>query len=349
MIVKEVLTQAYDSLGRNHTFRHFVAECDECGRIYDLPHKKKHLDRLNFCSKDCQHRSKKLQRKITDTDIERYEGRGASSKLLSEKGKVTCRERYGVDHPWKNDEVRQKCISTFFKRYGSSGALGSLLLRKKYESTILSRLGVVHPMLSDVIMKKRREHSIEKYGVDHPFKAKEVADKRTATCMQRFGSSCPLASKEIQAKVDYAKANQKRRQTLLSEGRLYISTPEKELVEWLRSVFGDENVLQQSWINRCSIDAYVTSLDLYVQLDGVYWHGLLVDNHDHDLVRLRDKKLNDWIDDHQKFKLFRMNDLQWNVIRNKSMHDDLLDVLCNCRSGVNFFEHEPGYDLRKVD
>jgi len=50
------------------------------------------------------------------------------------------------------------------------------------------------------------------------------------------------------------------------------SQPEDGLHEYLVKRFG--NVERQKHVNGWPIDFYVPSLDTYVQLDGVYWHGL---------------------------------------------------------------------------
>jgi very-short-patch-repair endonuclease len=78
-------------------------------------------------------------------------------------------------------------------------------------------------------------------------------------------------------------------------------------------------VNRQSWITRVSIDFYVKTLDLYVEFDGVFHHGLAKrSDHEREIVKkklVRDKKVNDWFTENSKnFKLFRLSDVQWNNV-----------------------------------
>lgn len=55
-----------------------------------------------------------------------------------------------------------------------------------------------------------------------------------------------------------------------------MSKPENRFYEALREKFGVDDVKRQVPINdgRWTIDFHTLSIDAYVQLDGVYWHGL---------------------------------------------------------------------------
>lgn len=52
------------------------------------------------------------------------------------------------------------------------------------------------------------------------------------------------------------------------------SRPEARLRRILVSSFGKDAVKQQVRMGRWTVDFYVVPLDVYVELDGVYWHGL---------------------------------------------------------------------------
>lgn len=69
-------------------------------------------------------------------------------------------------------------------------------------------------------------------------------------------------------------ANKKRFETLKRTGKLFTSKPELELLRLLQEKFGNNNVEHHVQIDGYRIDFYVKSIDAYVQLDGIYWHGL---------------------------------------------------------------------------
>lgn len=67
----------------------------------------------------------------------------------------------------------------------------------------------------------------------------------------------------------------KRHETMKRNGTYGKKTkPEILLESFLQSTFGSDNVVYQKFVYRWPIDFYIKSIDVYIQLDGVYWHGL---------------------------------------------------------------------------
>lgn len=105
-----------------------------------------------------------------------------------------------------------------------------------------------------------------RYGVTNPSSLDWVKQKKVATFQQHYGVDNPQQCPEIKRRTI---------ETYASHGRNWISKPEKKFGELLIEEFGHDNVKIQRLIERkWSIDFYITSLDTYVQFDGVYWHGL---------------------------------------------------------------------------
>lgn len=65
-----------------------------------------------------------------------------------------------------------------------------------------------------------------------------------------------------------------RHESTKRNGSYGKSKPENECYEYLCCRFGKENIERQCPIKNWAIDFYIKSIDIYVQLDGVYWHGL---------------------------------------------------------------------------
>ena len=88
------------------------------------------------------------------------------SEITRNKLKETCIKKYGVDNPWKCDEVKDKIKNTFIKKYG-----------------------VKNNMFLDSFKEQRRETWIKNYGVDHPLKSKAIQNKITQTCLINYNST----------------------------------------------------------------------------------------------------------------------------------------------------------------
>jgi very-short-patch-repair endonuclease len=71
-------------------------------------------------------------------------------------------------------------------------------------------------------------------------------------------------------------ACQKRHQTMKLHGSYKKSSTEDMLYVALCNAYGIDEVQRQVPVlgTRWAIDFYVKSIDTYIQLDGVYWHGL---------------------------------------------------------------------------
>lgn len=177
---------------------------------------------------------REIEEKRATTSIERYgesrftktsEGRKKIRKWaemadwdeINAKKRQTCRSKYGVDHPFKDPEVRHRSEMTILDRYGSQCYLQSDDYREKRLGTCLDKYGVSWPQqtrawkdkivdtvssrygynnVSQVpqIKEKMRETFLNKYGVDNPMKSEEIKKKTAETCLNRYGSKSYLSS-----------------------------------------------------------------------------------------------------------------------------------------------------------
>jgi very-short-patch-repair endonuclease len=334
---KEKITHV-DHLGKRHTHIECVFICDECKTQFQKRAKPKDLapGRLNFCSKGCYRGSEAVQRKTHETNLKRYGvENSAACPAVKEKLRKTCLERYGVENSAACPAVKEKLRKTCLERYGETSALKNAEVREKYKKTCIEKYGVDNPLKNKEILENRRQTNIERYGGPAPVCNEQVKEKMKQTNLERYGNTCvmqvpeirkkiiegwikkygtknPIASPVVKAKIDFHEVNRKGIETRLKSGTMYISKPEQQLYDALVNHYGNDDVKRQSWINRRSIDFYVKSQDTYVQLDGVYWHGLLpscrakyswqqeaFDN---------DRSLDHWIIEHA-FKMLRVTDL----------------------------------------
>ena len=103
------------------------------------------------------------------------------------------------------------------------------------------------------------------------------------------------------------------------------SKPEEKLYTLLCAWFDVDNVSRNVFVNsRWPIDFYIKSIDTYVQLDGIYWHGLdrpieVIAEHrtkrDAQIHKkwLTDREQNRWFSE-REMNLVRVTDAQFNLL-----------------------------------
>ncbi len=270
--------------------RRDVFDCDECGMRYSLGHKLAHSTNgaLTFCSKTCNKKSR------------------ANGKL-AQQWKQTKLARYGVEFSSQVAGASEKMIAS---RLASTGASSP--------ST---------PTSSSNARFKRT--MTERHGADHPLKAIGPKAKRAATVIKRFGKD-PLAMPENR---DCVKGGQNGyRALVMKRGDEVLSKPEATLTKWLRNTFGVQNVEQQAIVEhqdgKWLVDFYVKSIDTYIQLDGVFWHGL---NKTYEELHPRSRAMYDkdrvqdvWFANHGK-KLIRVTDQLLIQCQKKKNFSDIME------------------------
>jgi very-short-patch-repair endonuclease len=219
-----------------------VFSCDECNVIYQKYHKAKHSNKniLTFCSPLCLKNSRSFGK-------------------LADKRKMTCKQRYGVEFASQIDNSTEKMLSTRFERYGT--------------------IAPIHDNVE--ISKKWHQTSLEKYGTYWPGQNEDVKLKKEKTYQKKYGVKNPLATGSPFRTIDNCvKGGQVGYRSLVCKlGDKFLSKPEALALYFFREYFGHEDVEQQvlldhggkkSWM----IDFYIKSIKTYIEIDGVFWHGL---------------------------------------------------------------------------
>ncbi len=220
------------------------------------------------------------------------------------------------------------------------------VVRQEKEQHFLQTLGVKNPWSASSVIEARKALMVERYGVENPsqlqlckdakattfmlhhgssnnFGRPEVRKKIEATLMQRFGSLAPTTHPSVIEKLRSPEVRAKRFASWKKSGSIRSSAPERRVVSMLMNVF--TNVRTHVSVNGWSIDVHVPAVNVYVQVDGVWWHGL-----DRDLTiilekarngsavdaeilrkRSRDEAQNVWFEDHG-MRLVRLTDVAVN-------------------------------------
>lgn len=139
------------------------------------------------------------------------------------------------------------------------------------------------------------------------------AEERRSLSLQAYHASKPV---DWQNPGNTPEACAKRHQTMKTNGTYGKSSVEDVLYVYLCDKYGAEHVVRNALVNdRWPIDFYVKSIDTYIQLDGVYWHGLdrpidVISEH----KTKRDAQIHKkWLTDREQDQWFR--ERQLNLIR----------------------------------
>jgi hypothetical protein len=241
-----------------------------------------------YCSIKC---SKKVTEKARrKTMFSRYGVYNSfENGKIREKVKKTWNKKYGKDNPNKCKGVRDKIKATCLKKYGKSCSLQSSCekvkrtmlknygvesplqskeIRNKIKKTCLSRYGVENPSQYYKVKKQKKETCFNNYGVDSPLKNKEIRDRVIRTNLERYGCENPSQNKGVHAKqfADRKKNNHG-----------YLSNSEYLFSKKLKDTFYFKS---EYFLNGHHFDFAIFKhgkLDVLVEIDGEFHHGLLSD------------------------------------------------------------------------
>jgi hypothetical protein len=149
------------------------------------------------------------------------------------------------------------------------------IIHKNIVKTNLERRGVENPLQDNKIKEKRKQTNLEKYGYEHHLQNEEIIEKQKQTNLKRYGYENPLQNENVRSKINYGdiwiKQHETKKKLGLYDGRSKI---EDKFYQDLIKIFGIENVDRWIMMFNHEIDFYIKSLDIYIQFDGKYWHGL---------------------------------------------------------------------------
>lgn len=239
-------------------------QCDYCGEIFEVVY-------YNLC------------RSLKDSDII------ACKRCKNKKTHHTLYERYGVYAPIQQEEFRQKIIDTNRLKYDTNNPMQNKTVQANFESVMLERYGVKSPlqysefkekskqtcishfgvdnsMKSIEVQMKTKETMKERYGVENPMKKTEFIKKAKATCLERYGGESSQCSPIIR---------EKSMNTLLANGNIPSSKPEREMVLRIQELYGKDNCTPQYSFSGLSFDCLLNIGDCHidVEYDGIFWHN----------------------------------------------------------------------------
>lgn len=213
----------------------------------------------------------------------------------------------------------------FYKRLDhvllGHGHLNRTVEKKKQKFKEKYGLEVVGGFQVPQIQNKIQATCVKNFGVENPFASHEIQRRISATNLERYGSAIFVQSKYAKSKIHGTEA-QARRAELFSTTGHYSSATENQFYQYLCLQFGSMNIKRQVFVKCWSIDFYVRRYCIYIQFDGIYWHGLdrpikIIENSESPCDRAiakayyRDIEQNVWFKKNN-LKLIRITDREFN-------------------------------------
>ena len=265
--------------------------------------------------------NKDFRKRVEQTNLEKY---GTKCSLHSyeaeQKTKQTNLERYGVENVSQSEIIKEKVKNTNLKNFGVEHATQNEKIKEKTKQTNLKNLGVEYPTQNKDVMNKIKQSNLKKFGVECSLQNKEIRDKVARSYLKKLEHA---KSQNLYCVKDLAIIFNKSESTITmdlkrlninvvkfeKDFRVYvkqsdlkiledyfintecsgISYSEKEIVEFIKSIYSDEIIENsRSIISPKELDIYIPQKNLAIEYDGLYWHD---ENHIENNYHLNKTKL----------------------------------------------------------
>jgi len=239
-----------------------------------------------------------------------------NKNITKEIVQVTC-DDCGLIFDHKFNSRAKKSELHFCCKKCSNNSITNGRLRKSTDDGQFEKYGSIY-VNSKEFKKKQEENCIINYGVKTIMASPLIQEKIRKTCKEKYGRETYTGTEDHKSKCDYKDIAQKAWNTKIKNGTCSKSKPEEKLFDIIKKNFGVDDIFRQISVIKQFVDFYIKSKDLYIQVDGVYWHGLNRKTKDIKLGKtrqdlkiykqiLRDRKLNKYMKNNNK-KLIRITD-----------------------------------------
>ena len=249
--------------------------------------------------------SEDFRKRVERTNLEKYNTRcSLHSYEAEQKTKETNLKCYGVENVSQSNIIKEKVKNTNLKNFGVEHPIQNEKIKEKIKQTNLKKLGVEYPTQNKDIMNKVKQSNLKKFGVECSLQNKEIRDKVTQTYLKKLELA---KSQNLYCVKDLAIIFNKSESAITmdlkrlnidvvkfeKDFRLYvkqsdlkilenyfidtecsgISYSEKEIVEFIKSIYSDEIIENsRTIISPKELDIYIPQKNLAIEYDGLYWH-----------------------------------------------------------------------------
>ena len=217
--------------------------------------------------------NKEIKEKIKQTNTEKYGGTGFQVKELLEKSKETIIKKYGVEHPIQNKEIKEKIKKTNLEKYGVENVFQNEKIKEKIKQIHLEKYGVENVGKNKEIIEKIKQKKLDKMN----YKINILFDYLNLELISEYERHNVVI--EVRCKIcnlffetNYAYLQQGYGKCPKCHPR-YISSGEKELYEFIKSLNIDTIENDRNIIKPYELDTYIPSKNTAIEFNGLYWHS----------------------------------------------------------------------------
>ena len=222
---------------------------------------------------------------------------------IKEKSKQTCLEKYGVEYSLQSKQVREKSKLTCLEKYGVEYSTQADVVKDKIKQTCLEKYGVTNGGGSEQALEKIKQTCLKRYGLTNGGGSKQALEKIKQTCLKRYGVEYSSQVPEVKIKIKNALSSKivqdKINNTKRKNNTFNTSKPEENLYKEIKSIY--PSVIRQYNKDKrypFNCDFYIPELDMFIELQGTWLHGL----HPYNCNLIEDiNKLNKWKSKNTKF------------------------------------------------
>jgi|SRR3990167_4452155 len=260
-----------------------LAYCVDCSHsLFKRISKNDYFKRTHFfCNKKCVNNNKKNKGIITKTISMKWKEKTQNEiDKIQRRMRKTTKEIHGCEtyrnvkqakETWSNkpekeiEQIRGQQRETTKILYGGLG-FASKHIKEKATETYKNKTGYTHQMKNPNTRQQAKETYIKNNG-GLGFASKSVYKKFVKKIKEIYGVSHPMKSKICQKNA---------RNTMKENGTYGAKQSKIENIfyELLCTFYNTNDIKRHKDINNHDIDFYISSIDTYIQFDGVYWHGL---------------------------------------------------------------------------
>ena len=262
-------------------------KCIQCDARVTFSQKNKAYSR--FCGPRCGSLNDCTKAKHERTNIAKY-GTANPTKFGSSKFKSAMVAKYGVEVPFKSDELKNKAANTNLSRYGVRNVFAAEDVVQKIKNTNLLRRGVACSMQDETVKAKFRD-------TDGTWKANKGIQKRSAakhltealrirTRLEFFGFELVEVSgvfHEHKNKHLLRHTCGHEFSTSLANGiipicrkcdpKLVGTSKLQQTVQTILTDLGVEFEVGKRILSRKELDIFVPSSKFGIEVNGLYWHS----------------------------------------------------------------------------
>ncbi len=326
-------------------------KCDYCQSIKNINYKiyNKNISNNNMFS--CSHKCGREKAKITN--IEKYGVEYPSqNKNIKDKVKKTLIEKYGVENIFQSDEIKSKIKETNLEKYGVEYISQSNDIKSKVKETNLEKYDG-NGFGSFVINSKIKETNLEKYGVENAIKNINIKNKVNITNVEKYGVENVFKSSIIKEKIKETNIERYGVDNVFKSELV-----KNKIKEIILEKYGVDNYTKTEEYKEKSIE---TSISKY----GVDHHNKTVESKENTKISNNKKYGVDWyyqtnefkkksietfndkygVDHYSKTEEYRSNTLIGNNINySKYLENGISEFLCN--KGHSFKINSDNYHSR---